>query len=321
MLLIRAALLLVVLAPTLAVAQRETSREALARLEETLTLKLEQGGLATKELLPAIVVSVTPAFEETRAWYPTEALASLVRVFGATGLRMCEACMAPRVSVEDGQLIHSTVAPDSGEIVRLDESVRGTAAPARTAIYLDETRSGVSIRIVELHNSRIVLAENVDPRLREMARTKRNFTLSEELQRRARGDSLTHTFLDVAMYPGQHVSLDWTEQWGDTNANLSGVTLSLFDPVIGLGGAYYRVMPRALNIMVGGKVIMSVPSALVSALSGQASNVIDPILTGVFVVRIPIASSNYGVTLTASTNGRVGVGFSLMNLTALPFLP
>lgn len=313
--------LLVLLLPGVALAQRDTSRDALSRLEETLAMRLEQSGSSTRDVLPAMVVSVTPAFEETRAWYPNAALSTLIRVFGSSGLRACEACMSPRTSVEDGKLVQVTLAPGADEISRLDESVRGSAMPARTAIYLDETVEGVSLRIVDLSNSRVVMAENFDPALTEMTRSHRNFTLSQELDRRARGDSLTHTFVDVTLYPGQHASLDWTEQWGDTNANLSGVSLSLFDPVLGVGGAYYRVVPKALNIIVGAKVLMSIPTALVTAVSGQSVTVINPLLTGVFVVRVPIATSNYGITLTASTNGMVGVGFSLMNLTALPILP
>jgi hypothetical protein len=320
-LLLKRLALLAALLPTMALAQRDTSREALARVEETLTLSLEQGGIALKDVTPAIVVSVSPAFEESKAWYPTAALQTLVRVFGAAALRSCEACMAPRMFVEEGRLEQFTTTLGAEEIIRLDENARGKAPPARVAIWLDETPEGVSLRIIDLHNSRIVFVQNFDPGLTEMVRTRRNFTLTEELDRRARGDSLTHTFLDVTIYPGQHISLDWVEQWGDTNANLAGVSLSAYDPLIGVGGAYYRVIPDALNIMVGAKILMSMPTAIASGISGQSTQVIDPLLTGVFVVRMPIARSNYGVTFTASTNGRIGIGISLMNITALPFLP
>ncbi|MGA9520680.1 MAG: hypothetical protein WBV82_04400 [Myxococcaceae bacterium] len=313
--------LLAALLPTVAFAQRDTTREALARMEETLTLRLEQGGIALKDVTPAMVVSVSPAFEESKAWYPTAALQTLVRVFGSAGLRSCEACMAPRLFVEEGRLEQFSSALGAEEIIRLDENARGKAEPARVAIWLDETPEGVSLRIIDLRNSRIVFVQNFDPGLIEMARTRRNFTLTEELERRARGDSLTHTFLDVTLYPGQHISLDWAEQWGDRNLNLSGVTLSAFDPLIGVGGNYYRVIPEAWNLMVGAKVLMAVPTAVASGISGQAVQIIDPLLTGVFVVRMPIARSNYGVTFTASTNGRIGIGVSLMNITALPILP
>jgi hypothetical protein len=320
-LLLKRLALLAALLPTVALAQRDTSREALARVEETLTLRLEQGGIALKDVAPAIVVSVSPAFEESKAWFPTAALQTLVRVFGAAALRSCEACMAPRLFVEEGRLEQFTTALGAEEIIRLDENARGKAPPARVAIWLDETPEGVSLRIIDLHNSRIVLVQNFDPGLTELARTRRNFTLTEELERRARGDSLTHTFLDVTVYPGQHISLDFAEQFGDTNANLAGLSLSAYDPLIGVGGAYYRVIPNALNIMVGAKVLLSVPTAVASGISGQSTQLIDPLLTGVLVVRMPIASSNYGVTFTASTNGRIGFGISLMNITALPFLP
>lgn len=320
MLLARLAVLSVLL-PTVALAQREASREALSRLDETLALRMEDGGLSVKELLPAMVVSVNPAFEETRTWYPTEAIATLVRVFGAAGLRACEACMAPRTYVQEGLVEQVTVNLGTPEITRLDEATRGKSAPARTAIWLDETADGVSLRIIDLRNSRILLAENFDASMTGQARTSRNLSLVRELDRRARGDSITHAFFDVTVYPGQHISTDWVDQWGETNANLSGFSLSLFDPVLGVGGCYYRVIPSALNITVGGKLLMSLPTGLVRGISGENVDVLDPLLTGVFLVRVPIARSNYGITFSASTNGRVGVGFSLMNVSLLPFLP
>jgi hypothetical protein len=55
--------------------------------------------------------------------------------------------------------------------------------------------------------------------------------------------------------------------------------------------------------------------------SDGGADLLDPLLTGVFLVRVPISTSNYAVTLSASTNGRIGVGFSLLNFSVLPFLP
>lgn len=314
-------LLLLLLLPSTALAQRESTRAALSRVEEVMAMRLEDTGGTTRDLAPAIVVSVRPAFEETVAWYPGAALAALVRIFGTASLRSCEACMAPRTWVEDGRLEQVSGDLDTEEIVRLDERYRKDAPPARTAIWLDENAEGVSLRVLDLHNGRILLADNFDPLLTGRARTYRTTTLTRELERRRRGEALTHTFVDVTMYPGQHVSLDWSEQWGDTNANLSGLTLSLFDPLIGAGGHYARAVPSARNLLVGGKVIMSLPSAAVSSITGENTEVIDPLLTGVFLVRFPIPDSNFGISFTASTNGRVGVGISLLNSSVLPFLP
>ncbi len=321
MLLARLALLAALLLPAAAFAQRETTREGLSRVEESLTMRLEDGRLRAKELTPAIVVSVAPAYEESKAWYPTAALSTLVKVFGASSLRSCEACMAPQLYVADGRMEHLSGGLGAVEITRLDEANRGNSAPARTAIWLDENGEGVSLRIVNLKDSRILVAENFDPNLLEQARSRRSIAMARELERRARGDSLTHIFIDVTVYPGQHLSMDWVEQWGETNNNLAGISMSLFDPVLGFGAAYYRIIPSAMNMTVGGKVLLSVPTALVSAISKQNQTLIDPMLTAVFVARLPFGGSNWGLDLTASTNGRVGVGLSLMNFSLLPILP
>jgi hypothetical protein len=309
------------LLPSGAAAQRDTTREALSRLEESFALEIEAGGLKVKDLVPVMVVSVSPAFEESKAWFPSAALATLVRVFGSSGLRSCEACMAPRVYAQDGRVEQLSTSPGAAEIVRLDEANRGAAPPARAAVWLDENAEGVSVRLIDLRNSRIVLAENFDASLSERARTTRNTQLARELARRARGDTITHTFFDMVVYPGQHFSFDWTDQWGETNRNLSGLSFSFFDPVVGVGAAYYRVIPSAFNLMVGAKVLMSVPTALVQNISGEDMEVLDPLLSGVLVARLPIGRSNYALTFSLSTNGNVGLGLSLMNITLLPLLP
>ncbi|MBK7861835.1 MAG: hypothetical protein IPJ65_25105 [Archangiaceae bacterium] len=311
------------LAPALAHAQRESTREALTRLEETLELRLEDGtGLHLKDLTPVIIVSVKPAYEETKAWYPTQALNTLVRIFGAASVRSCEACMGPRVYADDGYLEQATGDLTAAEITRLDQNARGKATPARAAVWLDENGEGISLKIVDLKNSRIVLAENFDMNLSDLARTRKNVSLARELDRRARGDGLTHIFVDFVIFPGQHFSMEWDEQWGDSNCNLSGFVVSMFDPVLGFGASYFRIIPQALNLMVGAQVLVSFPNALLQLVpNGGGQMLFDNLFTGVLMARLPIASSNFGVVVSLSTNGRVGVGISLLNFTWLPFLP
>lgn len=321
MLLARVALVASLISPALAAAQRDSSRDALSRVEESLEIRLEEGGFQLAQVTPAIVVSVTPAFEESRTWYPTAALSTLVRVFGGASLRSCEACMGPRVFVENGHLEQNSTGLTAVEIIRFDEANRGNAPPARVAIWLDENASGVSLKVIDLQNSRLILAENFDPSLDESTRTRKAFSTARSLERRARGDSIVHTFIDLTMYPGPRLTMDWTEQWGDTNENLAGLTLSVFDPVLGVGLSYYRILPNALNISVGGQVIMSVPTAIVQVVSGNNQTVLDPLLTAAFVVRWPIFNSNYAVIASASTNLQFGIGISLMNFTLLPVVP
>lgn len=281
---------------------------------------MEDGRLSRDDVLPALIVSAEPRYASSEGWYATRAIEVLQGALGGDGLRLCVACMAPRTVVEDGQIAFQTGPVSLPEVLRLDAAARGDAPPARTAIWLDEHRGGVSIRIVDLASSRVVYAQNVDPNLVEAKNTQRMYALSAELERRARGDSLTQAFVDVAVYPGQHISLDWTDQWGATNANLSGVTLSVVDPVVGLGAVHYRRV-RLLNILLGGKAIVSLPTAIVQSVSADGGDVLDPLVTGVAVVRVPFGRSNYGAVATVSTNGELGLGISLLNVSLLPVIP
>jgi hypothetical protein len=269
--------------------------------------------------MPAILVSARPRTEEAEAWYVTRVIEVLQGAFGTGGLRVCEACMAPRATVDSGRMVYQAGPVGMDEVVRLDDLNRGGAEPARTAIWVDENEGGVSVRIVDTRTSRVVFAQNVDPTMVENANTRRMYTLTEELDRRARGDSLTQAFVDVSFYPKQHASLDWTDQWGKRNRQFSGLTLSIYDPVVGIGFAHYYCI-GFLNALVGGKVILSMPTAIVQGL-GQQGQVLDPLLTGVAVLRVPFGRSNFGGLVTASTNGNFGIGLSLMNISLLPVLP
>lgn len=283
-------------------------------------MRVEDGRLSKDDVMPALLVSAEPRYASSEGWYAVRAIEVLQGAFGDDGLRLCEACMAPRTVVEDGHIAFQTGPVALNEVLRLDAAARGDSPPAKTAIWLDEHRGGVSIRIVDLASSRVVFAQNVDPELVETKNTQRMYTLSAELERRARGDSLTQTFVDVAIYPGQHISLDWTDQWGATNANLSGVTLSAFDPILGIGAVHYRRV-RLLNILIGGKAIVSLPTAVVQSVTDEGGDILDPLLTGVAVVRVPFGRSNYGAVATLSSNGAFGIGISLLNVSLLPVIP
>lgn len=313
-------LLSLLLGVSAALAGPADTRDALDRLEEVIELRVADGLLDPADVLPAILVSATPRYESSAAWFVTGAIDALERGLGPDGLRLCEACMAPRTRVEDGFMVLQTGPVGLDEVARLDEQTRGSAPPAKSAIWVDEYNGGVSVRIVDLRTGRVVLAQNIDPDLIETQNTQRMYTLAAELERRSRGDSLTQAFVDFALYPGQHVSMDWTDQWGARNRNLSGVTLSLVDPVVGLGACHYRSL-ELFNILVGGKAILSLPTALTNSITEDNVEVIDPLLTVAGVVRVPFGRSNYGGVFTVSTNGAVGIGVSLMNISLLPVIP
>ncbi|MCP4809131.1 MAG: hypothetical protein GY913_13050 [Proteobacteria bacterium] len=318
----RTVLILLMAVPSAAWADTATTRDALDRLEEVLQVRIEDGRIDPEQVMPAILVSAQPRYETSQDWFSIRVIEVLQTSFGSGGLRLCEACMAPRAFVGDGTLSYQTGPVGLDEVIRLDDHTRGQSAAARTGVWVDELVSGVAIRIVDLRTGRVVFAMNIDPYLIENERSRRNYTLTQELERRARGDAITHAFVDLALYPGQHLSADFTDQWGPNNANLSGVTVSLLDPVLGIGASHYRALKLG-NTLVGGKVVLSLPTALVRSFdtSDDPPDVIDPLVTGVAVVRVPFGRSNYGAVVTLSTNGQFGLGISLMNLRLLPVIP
>jgi len=301
-------------------ADRLVTRDALDRLEELLELRVDDGVLRPDELVPMVLVSAQPRYEESLASFPVQALALLTRVFGRSGVRVCEACTQVRTQVAGGRLEQSSGPVSLTDVAQLDERFRGDAAPARTATWIEETSSGVAMRIVDLRSAGVVFAQNVDPELREHRGSARNFRLAAELERRARGESLAHVFTDVALFPGQHVSLTWNDQWGATNSNLSGVVLSAYDPVLGIGASYDRVLPW-WHVLVGAQVILSIPTAVAQGMTDSDEEIIDPIVTGVVKLRVPFGRSNFAGLLSVSTNGQVGLGVTLLNTSLIPVLP
>ena len=88
-----------------ALAGPDATRDSLDRLDEILELRVEDGRLAREDVMPAILVSTQPRYEASADWFATGAIEVLQRNFGSSGLRLCEACMAPRAHVEEGHLV------------------------------------------------------------------------------------------------------------------------------------------------------------------------------------------------------------------------
>jgi len=305
--------MLAVLLSGIASAGPSSTLAAFARLDEILELRLEEGVVVREEVLPTILVGAQPIYEESVGVMQARSLEVLVSAFGDRGVRACEACMAPRSVVQDGVMVLQTGPIGLDEVIRLDDMFRGEAQPARSAVWVEEHRRGVAIRIVDLATGRVLFAQNLDPALSEVERSDKRYRMAAELERRARGDGLTHVLFDVAVYPEPHISMDISDQFGRTNANLGGFTLSALDPTIGVGAHYFRRLPIN-DTLVGAKLIVSMPTSLSRVFDqGNDFDLIDPLLTAVGVVRVPFGRSNFGAVLTASTNGAFGLGLTAMN--------
>ncbi|MEM6930676.1 MAG: hypothetical protein AAF602_27330 [Myxococcota bacterium] len=297
------------------------STEGFDLLEDILEDSVQAGSLAPDEVLPALLVSTQPIYEESAPGFETRALRVLLNVFGDQGLRICQACMAPRTFVEDGNLVLQTGPISLDDVRRLDEAHRGDDAPARTAIWLDEYPDGVSLRIVDLTTARVVFAVNSDQGLKDRRRRDRRYRLAAELDRRAREGTLTQAFVDVGIWPRPIIHADWTDQFGKGNQNMAGFSLSVLEPFIGFGAVYHRRIPIA-NTLIGAKVYFSLPTAFGGLFDDSGDlELVDPLVTGVGTVRVPLGRQNFGLVFSATTSGRVGIGISLLNISLLPVIP
>jgi hypothetical protein len=296
----------------------DNSQESLRRAEEILNLRLEQGYFKSAEVVPALVVSVAPAFEESRKSFQSSALSVLGQVFGAGSLRLCEACDVPQSFATGGKLESRVGTVSLEDLRQIDMASRGEAPPARSAIWLEETHEGVSLRILEIATGRVIYAENVTPLLVWSQRSRKNYDLTKDLERRDRGESLTHSFFDIGIYPTPHLAIDWSEQWGMGNEHLSGITLSFFTPLLGIGPHYARVIPSMFNALLGGKLMLSAPTALVSAVAQRNTTVLDPLATLIAFVRVPIAGTSLGGFFYFASTGKVGIGVSSLQTSFLP---
>lgn len=304
-----------------ALAQRESSMAGLDRMEETLQPLAEAGRLAPSRVGPVLLVGAKPAYERTGTWFPAAATAAAVRVFGHGYVRVCEACMNPTVHAANGKLEYSS-AHTLPMLARLDDELRGQGAPAKTALWIDETPTGVAVRIVALGSGQVLYAGHFDDRMTQQAQTADVYKSSTELSRRLRGESLTHIVTDLGITPNPRLSFDVLEQFGAHNEHLAGVTFSFGAPVLGVGASYHYVMSGLWNLSLGGQVLLSIPEGVVAAIpDADVSTGLDPLWTGVLVARWPIPQTSFALNATATTSGSFAVGISMLDTSILPFLP
>jgi hypothetical protein len=311
-------------------AQRATTDGALARAREAIS-DAQRDNVVPIDVV-VLLVSAQPAFEETRSSFPAAAAAVVVDVFGPRQVRLCNACMNPRVVQGEGGLRYDTGELALADLLAVDAAARGTAPAARLGVWLDETPAGVALRIVDLGSGNLLLARHLEPGLATWKRSARHVSVTDDIRRRLRGDSLTHVHWNLGLYPGQHVGLELLDQFGPERRDLAGLSLSVLNPVAGIGGAYHHVFPEALNVAVGAKVIVGIPGLVVEAVNDQAGTdanltaFIGGPITAMTTAQLPIFDTNYAVFAFAGVHlprfsPTVGVGVSLLNVHVLPILP
>lgn len=196
----------------------------------------------------------------------------------------------------------------------IDSRFRKDSPEAKAAVWLDETSEGVSIRIVDLQTARVIYADNLTPDLVWTQRTSRNFDRSRDLSLRLRGEGITHTVYDLGLFPSPHFSIDWLEQWGRSNQHLSGLSISIVAPLLGVGASYARAFPEFQNVLVGGKFYVGMLNAIAQSILKTDMALLGSLYTLEGFVKYPVnwLGKKALFFFYVNSDANVGLGISIL---------
>ncbi len=285
----------------------------LRRMDQELRETIQDGGISRTELSPLIIASFKIDIPEVQRDAHLNSLIKNLKATLSSEVIYCAPCEQTEVKQNKDELTYMIAAPTAAEIRDFDARRRvNGAGPARAVLFVSLSELGITYRFVDPGSSRVLIASTLSPDDDYNQRSLKSFTLREEWNRTARGEVLAHTFYDLGAYPSPHIGVSWLEQWGQDNSYLTGFSMSLVNPLLGLGVAGFKAMPNMNNTLVGGKVLFGLPRLLQDSASKGENNASD--ITGnpielVGMIRYPIGRTSMGVIGYISTSG-IGVGFS-----------
>ncbi|MCX6131646.1 MAG: hypothetical protein NTX25_21615 [Proteobacteria bacterium] len=264
--------LILLFVPSYLIADENSLREAMQKLEERLSEHINDGFIKQASISPLAIVSVTSDNDQIQ--HITTSLAeSLQRATGAKIL-ICDRCNI------------------SHEIL--------------------------SIRMVVLNSGELIFASTIDSKVEWSSRSMRNFTDSRLRERQVRGEAIIHRHIDLGLLPlggAPHIGWSIMQQWGSSNQYLSGISISLSNPLLGIGVNWFKVFPRLNNSLIGFKVLGSIPELLTKSLSkgsGSSGLTGDQALTVLGMIKYPLFGQPEQFYLNAyvSSGGSIGFGLS-----------
>ena len=292
-----------------ALALQPATIDNLQALEDKLREHVEDGYLQTEDLTPLTLIEVSGDTEDAKA-LTNAILHSLGQALNVPIL-MCEACQATYRQTAT-ESIYSNGIVEIDDVKRVYEKQKSMP---KAAAWVRFNRSSISIRIVSMETSRVLFADTVDTSIDWSGRSIQSFSRSREAERSARGDAIVHGQIDFSpIGHGTHMGYSLMQQWGDSNQYLSGLSVNLTDPLLGIGLNTFKVFPEFNNMLMGGKFLISIPSALSSALSKSSSNALNQSpYTLVAMVKYPMfrnEPAKYLVNAYISTNANFGIGIT-----------
>ncbi|MCX6127111.1 MAG: hypothetical protein NTV34_20500 [Proteobacteria bacterium] len=275
--------------------------------------RLESDVDLRQSVSPLLVTPPQHLWEESRSDFSSSSVAILKKVFSDQGqLIFCEECGSERLHIGKDHTIslsHGDMSQSELSAIANDPRFQGAKAIA----FLRETASGVELRIVRLDSAEIVIQHLADSRV-NLDNAKARLGLTDEVERRKRGESLAYTFIDLGLYPNPMIHVSFFEQWGSRNQHLTGVVFSLLNPNFAIGGSYRYMLPQLRRCTISGTIFYPLQNAVANSDGGSLSSF-------AFSAGVQYAfSSTFGLFAEGSTGGSISAGLSFFNPIFFPFM-
>jgi hypothetical protein len=287
----------------------------LERAEDIVKSHLDRDPTLRRRMLPTLWSPPQHHWLESRDDFAAESLTLWKRLFPEPNdVIQCVDCDRWRIKIEKGQGLRLHNGELSlAELGTLKQDPRYSAAKSLTMVR--ETPAGVEIRVMELVDGRILLAETVDA-TETLADLRPKGAWGWERDRRLRGEGLNYVFFNLGLYPSPVVQLEFLEQWGERNQHISGVGLSLIGPTLALGGIYHYMIPQMRRLNLSGALYLPLANAVANTgdREGLASRLVFQAMAQYAV------GESYGLFASLSTEPVFSVGFVFFGPVLLPFL-
>jgi hypothetical protein len=288
----------------------------LAILEDTLRSRIEDEKDFKKSVFPLLLATPLHHWAESKADFAASVTKVLTDVgTEADAVIACTDCDTWRLNVASNNQLQI----NNGELTLTELSYLRKMpkyGEARAVAMVRETPSGVEMKVISIEDGRILFYTLADSSKSLDAQTP-YLNYARERDRRLNGEALSYVFVNIGVYPQGLFQLEFVEQWGDRNQHISGIGLSLVNPVFSIGAVYHYMFPNIKRMHATGALYYPLQNALADA-AGQNENLADS-----FVVQAMIQyafANSYAVFAAVSSEGSLSAGFSFYNPLFLPFL-
>ncbi|SMF71120.1 hypothetical protein [Pseudobacteriovorax antillogorgiicola] len=264
----------------------------------------DDGLIRDIDVAPVVLVSVMDGQDRASDALSNQTYSTASKIFGRQ-LMDCQECLRPEV--RPGKGLYYRYGFISLDDVR--NIYEGKELQPRSALWVAYADGSLSYRLVSLKTGRVIYSDTIQEDLDWNSRSIRNFTKSRMKERYGRQDAIYHHTWEMGLYPNFNLSYNFLNQWGENNDQLSGLTISVINPTLAIGAAYYKVLDLDNAPIVGAKLLVKIPEALASE-SGESSSGSSLVVQAIAKHPFPGNWGGLSGMVTVDTEGTVSIGVS-----------